>query len=565
MREFNAHRNVILSSSDNSALLASATYMRKLLSVETNPALDLVVSKPQLVARLCDLIISGGSSQVQFEAAWAVTNISSGNSSHCAAAMSHGAHSKFLHVLVNSTNLELKEQCVWGLGNIAGDGVHARDMCLGEGALDAILTCFPHHNAAAPHPPRSFLRNAAWAMSNMLRGTPQPAFDDSQRDAMACLCRLVMDATGRAQGKPWSCASGDDEVLVDAAWGLSYLTNGSNDRLSAIVQVNSASGACPGVINSLVQCLGHEKSTVRTPALRTVGNIVTGDSQHVKAVMQAGFLDRIVPLLTDMRKAIRKEACWALSNVTADTDDHKQLCLAVPGCAAALLTCSQDSLDVAKEAAYVVANLFEQSSSSVIIGGLAAGFLGVLLACKARHGSATGNLSSVCDEGLRAISTAAAGSSTSEDAGSGVLPALWNVVNTPVYINLLHFYEEKIELEEVLDMEYPEEVAAWTATEGLTLDELVAQLASQLEGTAPVPAFGAGSGAKGKSNDTTRPSDGMSNKKNNASATAAAAVAAPAPPGEAEPELPLASVELAPDNVSDSASQSSDEDDEVPP
>ena len=126
MAEFSAHCNAILSSADDRAVLASTIYMRKLLSVETNPALDLVVSKGKLVARLCDLIITGSTPAIQFEAAWAVTNISSGSSVHCEAAVGHGAHSKFLHVLANSSNMELKEQCVWGLGNIAGDGVGAQ-------------------------------------------------------------------------------------------------------------------------------------------------------------------------------------------------------------------------------------------------------------------------------------------------------------------------------------------------------------------------------------------------------------------------------------------------------
>jgi hypothetical protein len=106
MVDFKAHQNTIMSSSDDDAIQVSVVYMRKLLSVETNPALDLVVSKPKLVARMCDLILTGGSSAIQFEAAWAVTNIASGSSTHCAAAMAHGAHTKFLQVLANSSSME---------------------------------------------------------------------------------------------------------------------------------------------------------------------------------------------------------------------------------------------------------------------------------------------------------------------------------------------------------------------------------------------------------------------------------------------------------------------------
>ena len=553
---------MILSSADNAAILASTTYMRKLLSVETNPALDLVVSRGKLVARLCELIVAESTPAIQFEAAWAVTNISSGSSTHCGAAMNHGAHSKFLHVLANSTNVELKEQCVWGLGNIAGDGVHARDMCLSEGALDAILTCFPHHNPAAPHPPKSFLRNAAWAMSNMLRGSPQPPFTDSQRDAMVCLCRLTMDACGRAQGKEWACSSGDSEILVDAAWGLSYLTNGSDSRLAALCSINAAGGACPGIIDQLVASLGSEKAVVRTPCLRTVGNIVTGSSAHVAAVVSAGFLDHVVGLMKDSKRTLRKEACWALSNITADTDTHKQQVVMVPECAATLLKCINDSEDIAKEAAYVLANLFEQCEDSGIVSmALDTGYFGVLLACSARF-SSSGGPSQVCEEGIHAICSTCS-------VHPHIRDKVWSVVQTqPACASLLAAAGDTgMELVELLGEHFGEETVT-KALGDMDYDAAVASLQSRLDGTAPLVSFGAGSGAKGKgkSNETTAtsarpPAAGL---KNNDAAAAALAAHMP-PPSPQESDQPLANVELAPDNVSESGSDDDSDDDEVPP
>jgi len=56
---------------------------------------------------------------------------------------------------------------------------------------------------------------------------------------------------------------------------------------------------------------------VQTPALRTIGNIVTGDDAQTQTVITAGALPALLSLLSSGKDAIRKEACWTISNITA--------------------------------------------------------------------------------------------------------------------------------------------------------------------------------------------------------------------------------------------------------
>jgi hypothetical protein len=53
------------------------------------------------------------------------------------------------------------------------------------------------------------------------------------------------------------------------------------------------------------------------PALRTLGNIVSGDDNQTQAVIDANVLPALTALLVNSKKNIRKETCWMLSNIAA--------------------------------------------------------------------------------------------------------------------------------------------------------------------------------------------------------------------------------------------------------
>ena len=309
---------------DESTYLQATTQIRMLLSSE-NPPIQAVIDAG-IVPRFVEFITYDQNPPLQFEASWALTNIASGTSHQTCVVVETDAIPIFVRLLT-SPNDDVREQAVWALGNIAGDSALHRNQVLEAGAMQPLLQQVTEKKRL------SMVRNATWTLSNLCRRKPQPDFD-LLRPALPTLAQLIY--------------STDNEVLADSCWALSYLSDGSNDKIQAVIEA--------GVCRRLVELLSHESPAVQKPALRAVGNIVTGDDRQTQIIIDFSALPAIITLLDAPSDRLRKEAGWTLSNITAGNRDQIQAVIEAGGIPPLMNILKAAPFDVKKEAAWAIAN-----------------------------------------------------------------------------------------------------------------------------------------------------------------------------------------------------------------
>ncbi len=187
--------------------------------------------------------------KLQFEAAWCLTNVASGTYEHVQVLIQKGTVDQLIKLL-RSPHIEVIEQAIWGIGNIAGDGPRIRDIVIAAGAVNPIADLLDQVTTG-----QSFTRNASWTLSNFCRGRPAPDIEKVKR-CLPTLARVLME-------------NDQEDIIGDICWAMSYFSDNGKTAIPLIL-------AC-GILPRIVQLLEHPTLAIAVSCLRTIGNVLTGD------------------------------------------------------------------------------------------------------------------------------------------------------------------------------------------------------------------------------------------------------------------------------------------------
>lgn len=328
---------------------------RKLLSSDRNPPIDPLIESG-ILPILVRCLEQHNNPSLQFEAAWALTNIASGTSAQTQAVVAAGAVPLFLHLLL-SNQPNVCEQAVWALGNIIGDGPVPRDYVIKLGVVEPLLRFIK------PDIPISFLRNVTWVIVNLCRNKEPPPPPETIKDILPALNVLIHHT--------------DINVLIDTVWALSYLTDGGNAQIQMVID--------SGVVPRLIPLLSHKEVKLLTAALRAAGNIVTGTDEQTQVVLNYDALSHFPNLLTHPKEKICKEAIWFLSNVTAGNQSQVQAVIDAGLLPLIIRNLAKGEFQTQKEAAWAISNLTISGSKDQVARLIEEGVIGPfcdLLSCK---------------------------------------------------------------------------------------------------------------------------------------------------------------------------------------
>jgi hypothetical protein len=108
----------------------------------------------------------------------------------------------------------------------------------------------------------------------------------------------------------------DDRILSDACHMYSNMFRQADDRLLSEL-------AQPFVVASLVSLIGTKVFSIQLPALKAIGNVLSGDdNQFINMVLINSGLEKIYSVSFDKNEELYMEMLFCCYNISCGTLNH---------------------------------------------------------------------------------------------------------------------------------------------------------------------------------------------------------------------------------------------------
>ena len=270
---------------DNHLLLEVLTSIRSMLTASFAYLIPILSSN--IPTLLLNLLQSTYPDYIIETSAWIISNLLSEDSG------------KFLITtplitslinLASSDHIKITEYALWALANISADSSDLRNTLLHHNYLQTLIKV-SESDSNQHH------RVLAWSISNITKETEVLNTVDLQA-CVKIIGRVIKDS--------------DHEALAESLWALVNLT-----AVPEIVQTVMDAN----LVYYAVKALASDLNTIRSPALKTIGNVCAATHEHTQYILNFNILD-LVFKEGFIQSPIAKDTFWVLSNIAAGTPNQ---------------------------------------------------------------------------------------------------------------------------------------------------------------------------------------------------------------------------------------------------
>lgn len=255
-------------------------------------------------------------SRLEFEAAWACTNIASGLSEFCVKLVTAGLVPCLVRLL-NGHHADVQDQALWALANIAGDGSYCRNAVLEAGVVAAIVRA--HQDGILSN--LKSTSDLAFLCRNIMKTKPLPHLDET-KDMIPVLAAFLHRVAIQpdAKGNPEV-----ENIIIETLHALrGFTSQDEKDEMSMDIMVKTR---CLPIIIGLV----HDHMTEQedgqivgncdliNPALQILSLFCSGNEGHTQYIIDINGIELMFKMSAFHHTSIRKLAWFTLSNVSAGT------------------------------------------------------------------------------------------------------------------------------------------------------------------------------------------------------------------------------------------------------
>jgi hypothetical protein len=286
-------------------LVENVRDIRRILNKEKEPPIDKFIVHG-LLHTLSLLIRNHSDPNILYESIWCLITVSSSNvSSHVQAVISSSIVPDVVGLMVHA-NPGVAEQAVWFVANVIGENSQCRDAII---QIPEVTDALLHH---VKHPYNiSLLSTSAWAVSNVYQGQLNLVAQNilAPRFIPELVTKLTIGANGRVKASE----------LVDLTNALYRIADTSTHCRSLVF----GCGTIPVLIKTLQNYSSLPDAAILLhPTIQTLCLFASGTPEQTEDVVKSGFLNYAFALLQSSKNVIQLDTLLTLSNIAAGTIDH---------------------------------------------------------------------------------------------------------------------------------------------------------------------------------------------------------------------------------------------------